>query len=157
LMGAIQDYAAWKNTPIHFPINTFNRMMREVAGRASGPGNRGGNRGGEDSEFAGSVMRACRKALGERCVLANHGLGTEMPQQIAGIVQAISNMGGPIHYQTESPVRMGGWDATVAAGVRYHAAALELWPDPRFQGFMTLSVEAVTALRDQLANAGPRR
>jgi len=62
-------------------------------------------------------------------------------------------MGGPIHYQTESPARMGGWEAVIAAGVRYHASAIELWPDAKFQGFTTLSVQAVTALRDQLMNS----
>jgi hypothetical protein len=157
LIGAIEDYSAWKRTPIHFPINSFNRITHEAGGRGRGRGNRGGNRGGGDSDFAEAVMRACRKALGERCVLANHGLGAEMPEQIASIVQEISDIGGPIHYQTESPPRMGGWQTVIAAGIRYHASAIELWPDAKFQGFTTLSVEAVTALRDQLANASPPR
>ena len=71
--------------------------------------------------------------------------------EIAGVVQVISELGGPIQYQTEAPAGMGGWDATIAAAIRYHATAVELWPDARFKGFMSLPVEAVAALGGQMA------
>jgi hypothetical protein len=155
LMGAIQDYAAWKQTPIHFTVNPFNHLM-PGRDRGNGRGSGRGNGAGLDLEFSVSVMRACRRMLGERCILANHALGADMPDQIARIVGAIADLGGPIQYQTESPARMGGWSATMAAAVREHALAVELWPDARFQGFMTLSIPAVTALRDQLTTSRAR-
>jgi hypothetical protein len=153
LMGAIEDYAAWKRTPINFTFNTFNLISREPV-RGMGRGTRRTNPAGNDPLFSVSVMRACRNALGDRCILANHALGAEMPEQVAEIVKAIAEMGGPIYYQTESPARMGGWEATIAVGVRYRATAIELWPDAKFQGFMILSVESVAALRNQLLNSG---
>jgi len=87
LMGAIQDYVAWRRTPIGFTFNTFDLITRE-AGKGRGVGR--GSARGNDPEFSVSLMRACRKALGNHCILANHGLGAKMPEQIAGMVRDVS-------------------------------------------------------------------
>ena len=134
LMGAIQDYSAWKLTPIDYTFNPFNLMA-----------------GGNDVSFPTSVMKACRDALGGRCLLGNHALSPAMSAQNAEVVKAIASMGRPIYFQTDSPANMkDDWTGTLALAAQNGATAVELWPDAKYKGFMTLTVGQVTALRDAL-------
>jgi hypothetical protein len=73
-------------------------------------------------------------------VLANHALSAPLRTVDAPIYHEIETLGPPINFQTESPQAMGClWIATVAQGVALGAAAIEVWPDARFQGFTSLA------------------
>jgi hypothetical protein len=131
LRGAVDDYAAWRRTPIDLTVNAFSQIQA----------------GGIDMNFSISVMDACRAKLGRRCELGNHALMADMRPANAKIVAAIAARGGPIHYQTEGPRAPGfDWTTTVQAARRYNATALELWPDAKFGGFTTLTVEEMQKL-----------
>ena len=120
LRGAVDDYAAWRRTPIDFTFNAFLPINP---------------RGQSDPKFSISVMNACRAKLGARCELGNHALAANMVNPNLAIVQAIAARGAPIHYQTVGPKLITSWPATVEAARRYKATALELWPN----GFTTLT------------------
>ena len=131
LLGAVDDYAAWRRTPIDFTFNTFLRIQK----------------GGSDPNFSLSVMNACRAKLGRRCELGNHAFSANMPQGNAQIVAAISARGAPIHYQTVGPKTPGfDWVAMVVAARRYRATAIELWPDAQFGGFTALTAAQMRTL-----------
>ena len=131
LRGAVDDYAAWRRTPIDLTVNVFSQIQA----------------GGIDMNFSVSVMDACRAKLGRRCELGNHAFASNMRPANVKIVAAIAARGGPIHYQTEGP-KAPGFDltATVQAARRYNATALELWPDAKFGGFTTLTVAEMQKL-----------
>jgi hypothetical protein len=132
LRGAVDDYAAWRRTPIDLTVNVFSQIQA----------------GGIDMNFSVSVMNACRAKLGRRCELGNHAFAANMRPANMKIVAAIAAKGGLIHYQTEGP-KAPGFDltATVQAARRYNATALELWPDAKFGGFTTLSMAEMQKLR----------
>ena len=132
LRGAVDDYAAWRRTPIDLTVNVFAQIQT----------------GGIDMNFSVSVMDACRAKLGRRCELGNHAFAANMRPANAKIVAAIAARGGPIHYQTEAPM-VPGFDlmATVQAARRSNATALELWPDAKFGGFTTLTMAEMQKLR----------
>jgi hypothetical protein len=131
LRGAVDDYAAWRRTPIDFSLNVFPQIQM----------------GGSDPNFTIAVMNACRARLGKRCELGNHALAANMRPANAKIVAAISAMRVPIHYQTDGPKTPGfDWTATVQAARRYNATAVELWPDAKFGGFTTLTMAEMRKL-----------
>ena len=132
LRGAVDDYTAWRRTPIDLTVNVFSQIQA----------------GGIDMKFSVAVMDACRAKLGRRCELGNHALTADMRPANAKIVAAIAARGGPIHYQTEGPKAPGfDWTTTVQAARRYNATALELWPDAKFGGFTTLTMAEMQKLR----------
>jgi len=140
LRGAVDDYAAWRRTPIDLTVNVFSRIQT----------------GGIDLNFSIAVMNACRAKLGRRCELGNHAFTSNMRPANAKIVAAIAAKGAPIHYQTDGPRTPGfDWSATVQAARRGNATALELWPDARFGGFTALPMTEMQRL-DSLFS-GPRR
>jgi len=126
LRGAVNDYAAWRTTPIDYTINAFLPIQTG---------------GAPDVAFSVAIMDECRSKLGARCELGNHAFGADLTGKNVNIVQAISDKGAPIHYQTVGPNSPAfvSWSATVNAARQYNATALELWPDAKFGGFMTLS------------------
>lgn len=130
LRGAFDDYAAWATTAVDYPFNVFGKLG-----------------GGNDPAVSIAIMDQCRAALGERCVLANHALSAPLRTVDAAIYHEIETLGPPINFQTESPQAMGClWIATVAQGVALGAAAIEVWPDARFQGFTSLAQGDVARL-----------
>jgi hypothetical protein len=134
LRGAVDDYAAWRHTPIDLTVNVFSQIQA----------------GGIDMNFSVSVMDACRAKLGRRCELGNHAFASNMRPANVKMVAAIAARRGPIHYQTEGP-KAPGFDlaATVQAARKYNATALELWPDAKFGGFTTLSMAEMHKLDAQ--------
>ena len=131
LRGAVDDYAAWRRTPIDLTVNVFAQIQA----------------GGIDMNFSIAVMDACRAKLGRRCELGNHAFASNMRPANVKIVTAIAARGAPIHYQTEGP-KAPGFDltATVQAARRYNATAVELWPDAKFGGFTTLTMAEMQKL-----------
>lgn len=123
LRGAVEDYAAWKRTAIDYTMNVFDNIVG----------------GGDDPAFTRKVMNACREALGPRCELGNHAFSNDMPPGNAAIVAAIAARGAPIHYQTAGPDSDGfDWLETVKAARADKATGLELWPEAKYGGFMSL-------------------
>lgn len=138
LRGAIDDYAAWRRTPIDLTVNAFSQIQTR----------------GIDPNFSIAVMDACRAKLGRRCELGNHAFAANMRPANAKIVAAIAARGGPIHYQTQAPRAQGfNLNATIQAARRYNATAIELWPDAKFGGFTTLSIADMQKLHALFGNA----
>jgi hypothetical protein len=133
LRGAVEDYAAWRRTPIDFTINSFEKIQQ-------GSGN-------FDPDFSITIMKKCRHALGKRCELGNHAFSSKMKPGNTFIVEAIADRGAPIHYQTVGPKRNHlRWPATMRAARQYNATAIELWPDKQYGGFTTLSLHEMRQL-----------
>jgi len=134
LRGAVNDYAAWRLTPIDYTINPFLQIQTHK---------------GPDVNFSISVMNECRAKLGSRCELGNHGFGADITGKLLTVIEAIADRGGPIHYQTVGPKQPAfvSWTATVSAARQYNATALELWPDAQFGGFMTLTLAQMQQLK----------
>jgi hypothetical protein len=131
LRGAVEDYAAWRGTPIDYTFNVFDQVQK----------------GGVNLNFTLSVMNACRAKLGKQCELGNHAFEAVMPKENTLVVQAISERGPPIHYQTVGPKAPGfDWATTIEAARQYNATAIELWPDKQFGGFTTLTVPQMRKL-----------
>ena len=136
LMGAIDDYAAWKKTLIDYTINTFSKVE-----------------GGVDNEFPLSVMRHCRDVLGARCVLDNHALSSPLRESERDVYDAMKAMKGVVNFQTEAPRGMGcRWRATIAEGVALGAVSIEVWPDEKYQGFLSLTEANVRELAAELTS-----
>jgi len=141
LRGAINDYAAWRRTAIDFTINVFDQIQM----------------GGSNPNFSITVMNECRSKLGARCELGNHAFAASMPKGNTTIVTAISARGAPIHYQTVGPKVAGfNWTTTVQAARQYNATGLELWPDKKFGGFMTLTMAQMLKLSVLFNGTGGR-
>jgi hypothetical protein len=111
LMGAIDDYAVWKKTPLDFTINQF---------RDSDSG-----KPVEDKEFTVQVMEAFRAKYGMRGVLANHGLQPELKPAAGPVYEELMKLGPPIEFQTIAP--NVEWNASVAKGLTYHPTEIETW------------------------------
>ena len=134
LRGAVDDYSAWKRTVIDYTINPFVKIQR------GGPA---------DVTFSIKVMNECRRQLGARCELGNHALSNDMTPDNLVVVAAIGDRGAPIHYQTEGPAKMGfKWKPTIRRARRYHATAVELWPEADLGGFTSLSTKELQRLLD---------
>jgi hypothetical protein len=113
LMGAIDDYAVWKRTPIDY---TFNEWRNSDSGKAV-----------VDSAFTADVMEAFRKKFGVRGVLANHGLQAESllrPGAIATYA-VMTKLGPPIEFQTIAPSTE--WNGAVAEALKMRATEIETW------------------------------
>lgn len=130
LMGAAEDYSAWKHTLIDFPFNVFTRVG-----------------GGTDPAFSLAVMEHCRALLGARCVIGNHALSAPLREHDAIIYERIRSLGGMVNFQTQAPQAMGcQWRATIAQGVALGAAAIEVWPDAKYRGMDSLTLANVRDL-----------
>jgi hypothetical protein len=117
LAGALGDYAAWKASRLVLSLNPYRGPG------ATGPG---------DPGFTEGVMKACRQAVGERCVFDNHDLDTDPPPPILPIYAAMQKLGPEIVFQTfkETP---DDFEGTIRKGIALGASAIELWQD--FRGF----------------------
>jgi hypothetical protein len=131
LSNAVEDYAAWTTSLIDYTFNVYVNV--------------GG--GGTDQVFPTTVMKACRATLGARCVLDNHALEYPLLTGDDDVYTAMQTLGGPIDFQTQSPVGFDcEWTETVAQGVALGASAIELWPDKMFDGFDSLKASQIEQL-----------
>lgn len=139
LLGAVEDYSAWKHTLIDFPFNVFTR-----AG------------GGIDPAFSLSVMEHCRALLGTRCVIGNHALSAPLREHDSIIYERIRSLGGTVNFQTQAPQAMGcQWRATIAQGIALGAVAIEVWPDAKYRGMDSLTLANVRELAGFFARPIP--
>ena len=117
LENAVSDYGPWQATRIVLAVNP----LRTAADQGKG-----------DVAFTRRVMRACRAALGERCVFDNHDLDADPASSIGPIYRTMKALGPEIEFQTfhETPSNFTG---TIRKGVALGASSIELWQD--FGGF----------------------
>ena len=119
LANGIADYAAWKRSRIVLSLNPLRTAQNQ------GPG---------DAAFTGQAMRACRSALGVRCVFDNHDLDTDkaLAKPLVPIYALMKQMGPEIVFQTaqETPPDFEG---VISKGVSMGATSIELWQD--YKGF----------------------
>jgi hypothetical protein len=128
LMGAIQDYAAWKRTPIDYPFSIFQATDLDVPPKpklCTKP------------NFTQSVMQAC-EANGH-CILSNQALRQPeyLPDEIVYNTMASAFPATLVDFQTASPQRIYDWCGTIANAVTLHARSVEMWGD--FGGFLTMA------------------
>jgi hypothetical protein len=132
LRHAVDDYDPWVQTPIDYTINVFLDIQEKD---------------GPDPHFSIAVMKECRAKLGARCELGNHAFSSAMVGENLTIVRKISALGQPIHYQTVGPKKNNlNWNATARKARHFNATALELWPDPQYGGFTTLTPQQMRHL-----------
>src|SRR4029077_20837106 len=79
-----------------------------------------------DVGFTGQVMRACRQAVGRRCVFDNHDLDADPPKSRS------TRSCGEIEFQTLHTTPKD-FEGTIRKGVSLGASSIELWQD--YQGF----------------------
>jgi len=117
LQQGVADYAPWKRTRIVLAVNPFYGTGGAPMG---------------DAQFTIGVMRACRQAIGARCVLDNHDLDAAPPRAVLPLYAEMTNLGPEIEFQTfrENPADFEG---TIAKGVALGASSIELWQD--YNGF----------------------
>ncbi|HVV62352.1 MAG TPA: hypothetical protein VHD14_11420 [Pseudolabrys sp.] len=117
LQNAVSDYSAWRQTRIEFPFNPYRTRPNEGNGNAA---------------FTIRVMRACRRAIGARCVLDNHDLNNPLGASITPIYAEMKNLKPEIEFQTlnKTPPDFPG---TIRLAVSYGASSVELYQDfPKF-------------------------
>ena len=62
-------------------------------------------------------------------------------------------MKGVVNFQTEAPRGMGcRWRATIAEGALLGAVSIEVWPDAKYQGFLSLTESNVRELAAELTS-----
>jgi hypothetical protein len=138
LMGAVEDYSAWKHTLVDYTFNPFNKVG-----------------GGLDPDFTLAVMDHCRSALGSRCVLDNHALSWPVDPNLQAVYDHMQALGGPINFQTQAPIPdKCQWTATIAQGVALGARAIEIWPATK-AGFVHLTSDQVGQLAAEFTNPIP--
>ena len=117
LEHAVADYAPWKASRLVLSLNPFYGL----SGRRPG-----------DAAFTEQVMRACRQAVGRRCVFDNHDLDANPPKTLLPIYAAMQKMGPEIEFQTLHTTPED-FEGTIRKGVSLGASSIELWQD--YQGF----------------------
>jgi hypothetical protein len=116
LEHAVADYAPWKASRLVLSLNPFYGLTRKVG----------------DVAFTEQVMRACRQAVGRRCVFDNHDLDAVPPKSLLPIYAIMQRMGPEIEFQTLHTTPQD-FEGTIRKGVSLGASSIELWQD--YQGF----------------------
>jgi hypothetical protein len=111
LIGALDDYSAWKRTNVDYTVNPFRNTD---SGKAQ-----------PDEAFTNRVMEAFRRRFEVRGIIANHGLQAEISERQAGVYAELKKLGPPIEFQTISPVL--DWDAAFKIGMEHRMTELEVW------------------------------
>jgi hypothetical protein len=113
LTGAVDDYAAWKQTRLVLSVNPLRTEP---------------NLGTGNAEFTMGIMRDCRTRLGVRCVFDNHNLDSNLPTPQIPLYALMKQLGPEIVYQTggKTPANFEG---TIKKGVTQGATSIELWQD----------------------------
>ena len=111
LIGALDDYSYWKNTPLDFSFN----MYREIDNGY--PVN--------NLSFTLSLINDFRSRYGKRAVISNHGLQENLSAGAIPIYNKFLELGNPIATQTKSPNDLT--DQTFRVGLSYEVSEFEIW------------------------------
>ena len=121
LENAVSDYSGWQQSRLVLSVNPLHLVDKPSA---------------HNPKFTEKVMRACRAAIGSRCVFDNHDLtvAAQVPASLAPIYAFMKQLGPEIEFQTynETPANFAG---TIKYGVDLGASAIELYQDFPGQGF----------------------
>jgi hypothetical protein len=112
LLGAGDDYAAWKTTASDFPFNPFRAT--DSGASVLTP------------DVTVAVMNAWRSQRGPRGILSNHDLGTAIGNQLAPVVAQMRSLGPGIELQLFGPA-VADVDGAVTSGASMGGSAIELW------------------------------
>jgi hypothetical protein len=136
LMGAIDDYAAWKTTAIDYTFNPF----RTIATGHPRP----------LPAFTEQVMEAFRQRLGARGVIANHGLTPDIAPRVQGVIDDMHRLGPPIEFQTLSPNL--DWDAVLHTAEGIGATEMEIWDSRDAGGNAPVTMDELRHWRAELVH-----
>jgi len=134
LTGALDDYAAWRATPLDF---TFNPFEDTDSGHPR-----------PDPAFTTSLMATFRARFGQRAVLANHGLQPTVTARQADVYAELAKLGPPIAFQTISPKL--DFDATWQNGLAYHPTEYETWVTKQAGGVAAASATMLQSWASEL-------
>jgi hypothetical protein len=129
LLGAIDDYAGWKQVALDYTFNLFRGCD--------------GGRIKLDETFAPQVMALWRQRLGARGVIANHGLKSDLSPAALAVYAEIKKLGSPVEFQTYSPAV--DWEASFKLALQYGVTELEIWDTTDARGFAPISREQLMA------------
>jgi hypothetical protein len=132
------DYAAWKETPLHWAFNPFEHTDTGTVV--------------VDETTTQAIINVWRANAGAKAILANHDLqsGTlngvneaEYPN-IAVMYRKFKQLGGLINLQTYAAVQ--NWTATMTYGIASGATDIEFWPGTA-AGYLQASVSQAQLLQ----------
>jgi len=111
LENAVGDYSQWQTTRLEFTFNPFDGVLSDSG----------------DVAFSDQVMRACRLAVGQRCILSNHDLDASTPNTILPLYAPLRKFGPNITFQSlhTNPPDLEG---TIRKGISLGAGSIEVWP-----------------------------
>ena len=111
LENAVADYVSWQTTRLEFTFNPFDGVLSDSG----------------DVAFSDQVMRACRLAVGQRCILSNHDLDASTPSTILPLYAPLRKFGPNITFQSlhTNPPDLEG---TIRKGISLGAGSIEVWP-----------------------------
>jgi hypothetical protein len=109
----IQAHQVWKLTRSGLAVNPYQAVQ---------PG--GHTR--PDEAVTYQMMLYCRQVLGPRCVLENNSLRSPPLSGYATMYQQMSQLGGPIGFQTAALKRAGNMSATLNLAAQLGAGSVEL-------------------------------
>ena len=124
LLGALDDYATWKQTALDYTFNPF---------RATDGANPV-----VDTAVAPMIMNAFRTRYGSRAVIANHGLQSPISVEQGYLYAYFTTLGKPIEFQTVAP--NVDWNSSIANGLAYHATEIEIWDTQAAGGYANVSL-----------------
>jgi hypothetical protein len=107
------DYAQWKTTRLEYSFNPFSGVQSPQ----------------DDPAFSERVMRACREAIGARCILSNHDLDAQTPSGILPIYALERKFGPNITFQALHEVP-NDFEGTIRKGISLGAGSIEIWQEP---------------------------
>jgi hypothetical protein len=145
LTHALDDYSAWKQTPIDW---AFNPYSDKDATQQTPPGDIK-----PDPAFTTSLMAGCRSRLGDRCILTQMAINCPVEPKLSYIYDGMRKLGGPVSLETQAPSRISGsWDAVVRQSIAFGAQSVELWTERT--GFTTKSPAEIARLAAWFATPG---
>jgi hypothetical protein len=141
LSGAMDDYSAWKLTPIDYPFSIYQVTDSDIPPSP---------KLSTDPGFTAAVMQLCASA--GNCILSNQALRNPNDSSDQIVYSTMAQLYGTalaIDFQTASPANIMDWCGAVGNGVALHCSSIEMWGD--FGGFLTMSDGA--AIMANLSNA----
>jgi hypothetical protein len=144
LMEAVDDYAAWRLTPVDYTFNAYHHID---------------DRPRVDYAVTIAVMERFRRKLGSRAILMNHGLTYPPLDRAKPVHEAFKRLGPPVSMQMLAP-DSSPWDAAITLAAReLRADSVEIWPAAgrKFSGYEALPEGQLRNWSDRLRKASAER
>ncbi|HEV8689977.1 MAG TPA: hypothetical protein VGQ91_06770, partial [Ideonella sp.] len=140
LREAVDDYAAWRLTPVDYTFNAYHRIDGQPR---------------LDYSVTVAVMEHFRQKLGSRAILMNHGLTYPPLERARPVLEAFKRLGPPVALQMLAP-DSSPWDAAITYAARdLRADSVEIWPaaNSKFSGYETLPEGQLRGWSERLRRA----